>query len=278
MKKDNDNRELKSKKLDGSGPGHQELHLGFGHRMREIRKMKSLSQEDFAQRIGLSKGTVQNIERGSLPKGDNILAICTEFNVSADWLLFGISVNCKHSSDNEVYGPSVSELTNSFQEGDSVIPKSLLGFPEAEDLNEARAYDYTLIPLSEAYLTAGCFSFVPSNKRSKLMAFSREWLCSYSTGVKNVVLMYVRGNSMSPTIEDGDLVMLDAGRSVVHDGGIYAIGINNSIAVKRLRLQVGGDTIQVLNDNRKEYPPAEVSSKDLNIIGQIIWYARELIK
>ena len=89
--------------------------------------------------------------------------------------------------------------------------------------------------------------------------------------------MIVQGESMSPTVMDGDLVMLDVGRRLVHGGGIYAIGLGDAISIKRLELLVGG-RVRVISDNRKEYPPYEVDQAELRILGRIIWYARELIR
>jgi phage repressor protein C with HTH and peptisase S24 domain len=35
--------------------------------------------------------------------------------------------------------------------------------------------------------------------------------------------------------------------------------------------------VRVISENRDEYPPYEVDQADLRIIGQVIWFARELV-
>lgn len=57
-------------------------------RLRELRKQSDLSQQDIADKMGVSKQTISQYERGVRePDLDNLLALCDIFNVSADYLL-----------------------------------------------------------------------------------------------------------------------------------------------------------------------------------------------
>lgn len=57
-------------------------------RLRELRKQSDYSQLDLATRLGVSKQTISQYERGVRePDYDNLLALCDIFNVSADYLL-----------------------------------------------------------------------------------------------------------------------------------------------------------------------------------------------
>ena len=59
-------------------------------RIKEIRKTLGLTQEKFADKIGLSQNFVWMIEKGErLPSDRTIMDICREFNVSYDWLTTG---------------------------------------------------------------------------------------------------------------------------------------------------------------------------------------------
>ena len=46
--------------------------------------------------------------------------------------------------------------------------------------------------------------------------------------------------------------------------------------IKRLETLVGGH-IRSISDNKQEFPPYEAPAADLRIIGQVIWFARELV-
>lgn len=63
-------------------------------RIRELRKKYlKLSMESFGNRLGVSRDTINNIELNRLKKPEQKLSlyklICSEFNVSEEWLLNG---------------------------------------------------------------------------------------------------------------------------------------------------------------------------------------------
>lgn len=59
-------------------------------RIIEIRKDNNLSQEKFAERLGLSKNFINQLENGKKnPSNRTILDICHKFNVNEDWLKTG---------------------------------------------------------------------------------------------------------------------------------------------------------------------------------------------
>lgn len=59
-------------------------------RIKKIRKDADLTQEKFAERLGIKRNTVATYETGKSEPMDNIIvSICREFNVNKDWLLTG---------------------------------------------------------------------------------------------------------------------------------------------------------------------------------------------
>lgn len=59
-------------------------------RVKEVRNVLKLSQEDFGQRIGITRASISNIEKGSRNMSEQTLkSICREFNVSYAWLKDG---------------------------------------------------------------------------------------------------------------------------------------------------------------------------------------------
>lgn len=61
----------------------------MGEQLKKLRKSLSLSQERFAEQMGMSKDTIYNYEKGktAIPH-DIIKRLCQEFNVSADYFYF----------------------------------------------------------------------------------------------------------------------------------------------------------------------------------------------
>lgn len=62
----------------------------MNERIKELRQYLNLSQEAFGARIGVSKVSVSQFERGANnPSNATMLNICREFNVNRDWLETG---------------------------------------------------------------------------------------------------------------------------------------------------------------------------------------------
>lgn len=62
----------------------------MNERIRELRKVLSLNQTEFGDKIGVKQTTIAGYERGArVPLDSVILSICKEFNVSEEWLRTG---------------------------------------------------------------------------------------------------------------------------------------------------------------------------------------------
>lgn len=62
----------------------------LNERIKQIRKAKGLSQEEFGKHLMITKASVSRIESGlNNPSEQTIKLICNEFNVNKDWLLTG---------------------------------------------------------------------------------------------------------------------------------------------------------------------------------------------
>lgn len=60
----------------------------YSNRIKELRMNKSLSQEQLADRLGVTKQAISQMERGvRKPSVPMLEALCDFFNVSADYLL-----------------------------------------------------------------------------------------------------------------------------------------------------------------------------------------------
>lgn len=80
-----------------------------------------------------------------------------------------------------------------------------------------------------------------------------------------------RGDSMSPTIKNGDLLIVDSTSRSISGGGIYAFKLNNQISVSRLQMRVDG-SITFIYDN-STYPQDTLPSDkadQLEVIGMVM--------
>ena len=91
-----------------------------------------------------------------------------------------------------------------------------------------------------------------------------------------MVLMDIFGNSMAPEMKDGDTVLIDQSQMDILSGAIYAVGVEDTIMVKRVEKHP--NTLVLLSDN-KDYAPIYLKDHDagsIRMIGKVIWICREL--
>jgi phage repressor protein C with HTH and peptisase S24 domain len=80
---------------------------------------------------------------------------------------------------------------------------------------------------------------------------------------------------LSPTLQNGNVVLIDLGRNKFRGGKIFAIGVGDVIQVKRLDI-LAVDRMSILSDNPL-YDNYELRPDEFRIICQVIWAARTFI-
>lgn len=76
--------------------------MGIGDRIKEARKSKGMTQQAFADAIGLKRNTVATYEMGkAMPSDRTISDICREFGVNEIWLREGIGEMFQQRSRSE---------------------------------------------------------------------------------------------------------------------------------------------------------------------------------
>lgn len=81
---------------------------------------------------------------------------------------------------------------------------------------------------------------------------------------ENLKIFKACGDSMSPTIEDGDILLVDIGRNDFNNGGVFLLTINNEWFIKRLRLKITGE-LEIISENSQKYGEPEVLHPDDDI-------------
>jgi len=205
------------------------------------------------------------------------------------------SSNLKRIALREISNPSV-ETWNKIYESDREFFPCPPWHPDAAGIQREPVHpegsgdeDFDFVPMAEAHLSAGGGAFVFSESFKDLYAFRKDWLKRIATGKNNLVLMRIIGDSMEPTIKDGDMVMIDRGRTRILSGMIYAIGVGDTINIKRAigvgdtinikRIEaLSAETIRIISDNKADYPPYEKPVDQIRILGQVIWSARQYVR
>ncbi|MGB5868264.1 MAG: S24 family peptidase [Arcobacteraceae bacterium] len=86
--------------------------------------------------------------------------------------------------------------------------------------------------------------------------------------IKNIEAINVTGDSMEPTLNNGNIIFIDKTKQDVTKDGIYAFINENGLFVKRIQRRVDGG-LDVISDN-KEYPKQVVSKDGIDVLGKVI--------
>ena len=79
---------------------------------------------------------------------------------------------------------------------------------------------------------------------------------------QNLKVFVATGDSMTPAIESGDMLLIDTGRTDFSNGGIFLLTINNDWFIKRLRKRLTGE-LDIISDNTNY--PVETFKPDTDI-------------
>lgn len=100
-----------------------------------------------------------------------------------------------------------------------------------------------------------------ANEKRKLR-MSKVTLRNRAIDKKNAVATTASGDSMHPTIKDGDTIHIDLGRKTIKDGKIFALCHGGLFMAKRLyNLPMGG--VRIVSDNAIEFPEVTLTAQEM---------------
>jgi phage repressor protein C with HTH and peptisase S24 domain len=108
--------------------------------------------------------------------------------------------------------------------------------------------------------------------------FQKSWIKQgLKTDPSNLRIMHVEGDSMTPTLNSGDVVLVDTSRRSPTPPGIFVLYDGMGLVAKRLEHIPNSDPpqVRIVSDNT-HYSPYERLIDEMNIVGRIRWFAREM--
>lgn len=211
---------------------------GLGARLVELRG--DATREDFASALGVHANTIGNYERGDRQPDTDFLGLLRErVGVDINWLITGEG---KAAAKPAVRGQTPGQVT---------------------------------IPRYAVQASAGGGSIVLSEDVEDHFTVSRDWLSRYLPKGARAGIIEARGDSMEPTIADGDILILDFSidSSTVNDGGVFVISVDGTLLVKRLQVTVDGH-ILIRSDNdlyEQEKVTREFADERITVHAKVVW-------
>lgn len=195
----------------------------------------------FAAKSGIPLSTLNQAMSGrSEPKAGLLAAIAEAASVSLDWLVFGREVGVEIAPSSPSIGASAPEVLD--------------------------------VPFYDIRVSAGPGAIPLTEEPAAHIGVNRQILGKLGLRASDCAVFTVSGDSAEPTMSDGDYVMVDLSAKELRNGGMYVIGIDDDVVVKRVERLVDG-SVRLRSDN-PNYSPQVVSTSDvdrLRVIGRVRW-------
>jgi len=148
--------------------------------------------------------------------------------------------------------------------------------------NSSSASGLALVPLHDVLVSAGHGAdAVEVGESAESLGFPEGWLRRQFGAPQNLRVVHVKGDSMVPTLGDGDLVMIDITRRDRVDG-IFVLRLGDQLMVKRVLFPMPRRVL-VTSDNR-DYERWDrmidlangAASDGFQLIGRVVWVGKAL--
>lgn len=225
----------------------------LGERIKEERKKRRWSQADLGAKIGVSQAAISEIER-DVPKSSGlVIPIAKAFKVDVSYLTDG-----------------KENVTRQMPSNDDII---IIGGDRNGEIADPK--EYVMIPRYD--VRGSCGEGIDVNEVTIVdgMPMPVSWLRAQNLPEAHLLaVIEASGDSMHPTIEDGQTLIVNTIDTEPKSTKIYLICIDGKLFIKRLIYTPTGWIMRSDNPNKENYPdfviePGKFNSLDIQ--GRVVW-------
>jgi len=212
------------------------------------------SADRLARAMGVSPSAFRKWLRGQAePSRERLVALAEAARVGVAWLASG-----------EGPPPSFSPSNHGARGRQGEAP--------AQGVDPSR---FIVLPKQAEAAAAGSGTPTapPARPATEYIAFRHDWVRAV-LGIEPgaLILETASGESMQPTVCDGDLLLVDTTDRTVASFGVYVLDVGGERLVKRVQRKLDG-TLVLISDNTS-YQNDQISGamlKDVTVIGRVVW-------
>lgn len=240
----------------------EEIRRAFVQRLKEALAANKMAEWGAGARLAkmaevTPKAASKWLNGESMPGGAKMLALAKALSVRVEWLEYG-------------RGPMREEPTTNKPEMLREEAATYRAFDLASDPS------YTGVNQHTARAAAGDGEENSHVEIRGVLAFKSEWLRLNRLNPKNLDVIYANGSSMEPTINSGDVLLIDRSKIEPKDGQIFAMysDAKGTIVKRLIQSDFDGWLIRSDNQDKTKYGDQTLSDEDINevrIIGRVVW-------
>jgi len=225
---------------------------GFGHRIDAAARVIG-TRSEAARAMAISKDALNNIiNESQVPNAAAVAALAMKSGTSLHWLMFAQppQFTADASSTRKSFSGAAATDTSPFEDPDVVL---------------VRRYDLRA--------AAGAGAEVTGEHIATAVPFSRRYIEGVlRSAPEDLAVLDNDGDSMTPTIDDRDLLLVDLKQRTIRNGQVFVLRLGNELVVKRVQRDVDGAVV-LMSDN-KAYPDRRLTQAEadqVDVIGRLVW-------
>lgn len=233
-------------------------HFFFGNTAADVfERLKHLlglsTSKELAHKTGISEAAISNaVKRNSVP-----YRLCADmalvYGIPIDWLLFG-----------DVDGDRLYRAIDP-----KYFDRAYLNadFDDTPKLLKESSGDNVMVPLYDVPASAGNGSLFDSENIVQFLPFDSAWIAREGLHGKDLVCLPIDGDSMTPGLIDGDVVLINL--AMRHGDGVFVLRLGEALRIKRLQWLADG-SLRISSDNplyHAEHVRPDELGDDFAIIG-----------
>ena len=206
----------------------------IGGRLREERKRLGLTQTEFGEIGGVKLFAQSNYENGKRTPSAEYLAAVARRGVDVAYVVTGMQGI--QTSNSHVENQSLSSVE---------------------------------IPVFDLEAAAGHGTPLDAENVIYTFPLPSEFLDENGLNVSQCIMLTIRGDSMEPTLFDGDVVLVD--KSINKPDGVFLISSDGELRVKRVQRVAGGAYILISDNTRYReelIPPTALNT--ISLLGKCV--------
>ena len=192
-------------------------------RLRHAREQRGWTQAHLAVTADVSQGTIGNIESGARQSRGSLPKIAKALGISHDWLADG--------------------------EGEMALAGGAVQAPDLRDLGLPDSVVRVPV-LANAASMGGGQGLMDEDVICGELTLTPQFVAEQLRPVRPAALRFIHGygDSMAPTFNSGDVLLVDTDMCDVKIDGIYVLKAHDRLFIKRVRQRLDG-SYEISSDN-----------------------------
>jgi phage repressor protein C with HTH and peptisase S24 domain len=223
--------------------------LIWARTQRSERDGREFTQTDLAAKAGVTQGNIAHLESGRTQTSRKIAAIAEALGVSVAWLSEG-------KGDPFAAAPAVRSL----------LPGGMPVVVSSPD-RPARIK----IPKVKLKLSAGItgFGVDPDHRDGGVWELPPQWVEKHGFNPEKLIAIDVKGESMEPSLYEGDLVVINIADTTPANGYVYAINYEGEAVIKRM-IREGGQWYLASDNPSPKFARRACRGAECIIVGRVV--------